>query len=550
MEQKIDNYNGEIPLPTEVNHLINDKRQFEIAKLGQMAISITDIDSFMQNVINIIKKSFRIEFVGILELSQDQTKLKLIQGTGWGEELIGNFLVEVNCSTQAGYTLFNNKPIIVENFTEEKRFGAHKLFVDLNIQSGVSIVINGKIRPFGLLGVHSQRPMKFTVDDINFLSSVSNILSFALIQQEYLSKLKEEEEKHQIFMEYASDAMVIFDQKGKILDVNTKACEMTKFTKEELLNKKIGQLFNEYELKKVPIKFQEVERGEHVILERNLQTKIGTTIRIEISSTLLPNGTIQGIYRDITNRKETEEFMRNFQKMEAIERVSASLAHDFTNYLSVINGYTEKILVSLSKRDVDEIFQDVEQIQKIINRSTSLTREVSKFGSKSNDTLEVVNINDLLRELDEPMSILVGSSIILTLDLAPDLQLIEINMNHFHQIMINLIINSRDAITSGGSININTFNYSLSNFYNNYAFNARPGEYIALSISDTGVGMSDGVKAHLFEPFFTTKQDKGTGMGLSSIYGFMKKYDGFISVKSVLGKGTSITIFFPQVFKF
>ncbi len=523
-----------------------DNRQIELAKLQQIATSISDTKSFMTEVVNIIQRVFNTDFVKILQFTEAKSKLKLIEGIGWNKDVNDDIIVDGNYLSQVMKTLVDKKPIIVENYDNEKRFQIPRLFQEYGIKSGMTIIISGKKKPFGILGVHSRKPKKFTPDDNNFLSSVSFIVSSVVMQQEFITSLKEEEEKYRILMEYASDAIIIFDQQGKILNVNTKISKMTKYSKEELLNKNIKDLFYEKDLTTVPIKFREVLRGENVILERNLKTKEGTGITIEISSTLLPNGTIQGIYRDISVRKETEELMRNIEKMEALERVSVSLAHDFNNYLSVINGYTEKMLLSFPNKDLDEIFQDLEQIQKIIKRSSSLTREILKFSTITGDKLELVNINDSISELDEIITILSGKLITVTYEFGPALYLIEINVNQFQQLLINLVINSKDAINTSGSITIKTYNYSLEKTYKNYAFNAQPGDYVALSISDTGSGLSEEVKNHIFEPFFTTKQEKGTGLGLFSIYRFMIKYNGFISVKTELGKGTEFTLFFRK----
>ena len=195
LPNKESNNGEELPLILEDNHFIKDKRQFEIARLGQKAIYITDINSFLFDVVNIVQKSLNIDYVTILKLSGDQTKLKMIQGVGWKEGTIGNISIDVDFTTQAGYTLTKKKPIIVENFNNETRFSAPKLFRDHNVVSGLSIIILGKKKPFGVLGAHSKQPIKFTQDDLNFLLSVSFILTSIIIQQEVISNLKEEEEK-------------------------------------------------------------------------------------------------------------------------------------------------------------------------------------------------------------------------------------------------------------------------------------------------------------------------------------------------------------------
>lgn len=531
---------------TEKNHSIHDKRQFEIAKLGEKAIYLSDLQSLISEVVKIVQDCLNTDYVQILKLTDDQTKLKLIDGVGWKDGMIGITKFDVDSSFQEGFTLINKRPVIIENFNSETRFQSQKIFVNYEVLSSITVLITGKTRPFGILGVYSKESMKFSNDDINFLLSVSFILSSTLLQQEYISKLKEEEEKSRILMEYASDAIVNFDQKGKILNVNTKVCEMTKFSKEELKGKNIQELFFKEDLEKNPIKFQEIKEGKHVLLERNLQTKDRIKVPIEISSTLLPNGTIQGIYRDITIRKEKEELSRNVQKMEAIERVAESLAHDFNNYLTIINSYSEKLAESITKNNLENSFHDLNQIKKITKRASSLSRELIRSNETGYRDTKVINVNDLITELDESIVILLGDRASIEYNISPDLFNVNVNVNQLQQSLLNLVINSKDAIKNKGSITIRTYNYTLRDTYRNFAFNAQPGEYVAISIIDTGTGMTDHVKTHLFEPYFTTKESKGNGLGLSSIYGFFREINGFIKVSSVEGIGTTITLFLKR----
>lgn len=537
-------FNEEKLFLSEDKHFIKDFRQFEIAKLGQLALTVVDVRTFMHELLGIVQKSLKTEFVKILKLTEDQSRLKLIEGIGWNQGVVGNTYVEVDYTSQAGYTLINNKPIVVKNFKDETRFTPPPLLTDHHVVSGISITIYGKKKPFGILGAHSQKEIDFTENDVNFLHSVSFILSSVLIQNESITKLREEEEKFRMLMEYASDAIFITTDKGTIIDVNSKACEISGYSKEELLTMSVNNLFSDKTLLKNPIKQAEVLNGKHIIIERGLLRKDRSEILVEISAKLLPNKTIQAIYRDITSRREAELMLRNIQKMEAIGRVTGGMAHDFNNSLSVISGIAEFLLNSEEMNDKLELKNQIERIKNISTKTSILTRELL---SKKNYSRLECEINKLLLELSHSLYNVLNKNIELKIKITNEELFVITNPDQLKQSVLNLVFNSRDAISDKGTILVQSNHYTLNNNYHNYAFNAIPGEYVAISVLDNGKGMSDEVKTHLFEPFFTTKaDDKGTGLGLASIYGFIKSENGFITISSELEKGTNITIFLPK----
>ena len=533
---------------TEEKNYINDFRQFEIAKLGQLALTVEDIHSFMKDLIEIVQKSLKTEYVKILELTPDQTKLKLIEGVGWHDGIVGNAYVDVDYSSQAGYTLINNKPIIVKNFAYENRFSAPLLLKEHNVVAGISITIFGKSSPFGILGAHTKKERDFTDDDINFMHSVSYILSSVLIQHESINKLRSEEEKYRILMEYASEGIFLSNDKGIISDVNSKACEMTGYTKKELIGEKAIKLFSKQELDKIPFKIDDVLQGKDPFLDRNLLRKDGTEIAVEISANLLPNGTIQAIYRDITSRKKAETMLRNIQVMDTVGRISGGLAHDINNALSVISGISQKILIehenNLDKTTID----DLNRIMKVCEKNSVLTRNLLNFSKKKFIEKKICNVNELIKDLQNSLVNVLPKTISLDLYLSKDDLIVETNPDQVQHSILNLVINSRDAIYEYGKITINTSVKVIDEPFRNYAFDTIPGEYISISISDNGSGMSEEVKSHLFEPFFSTKsEEKGTGLGLASIYGFIREEKGFITIETELQKGTTITLFLPKL---
>ena len=528
---------------------IDDSRQFDIAILSQKALTTTDLDKFMDELVELISKSLGTEFVKILQLTENKKALKLIKGVGWKEGIVGNTFVEVDYTSQAGYTLINKKPVIVTDFEIENRFSPPPLLVDHKVMSGISMTIMGLEGPFGVLGAHSQYKMNFSVNDVNFFHSAGYVLSSKIIQYESMENIQKEEQKLRILMEYANDAILISDLEGNILDLNAKACSMTQYTKEELLSINVFDLYDQKELQQMPSKTEDIVKSKDVVLERRMVRKDKKVIAVEISLTLLPNGKhIHAIIRDVTERKKTEDLLRNIQKMEAITRVSGGIAHDFNNYLTIINGYAEKILnTKQDELDIEELKVDAFNIKKTTEKSSSLIRNLLSFSSKNHFEIISLDVNQVIIELEKSLISFLGEKITLELDLKAK-GYIRTNPDQLQQAIINLVINSKDALEQAkkGKIIIKTYNYDLEKSYENFAFYATPGKFIAISVIDNGSGMSDEVKSHIFEPFYTTKHNKGSGLGLATIYGFINECNGYITVQSSQLEGTTISLFLHE----
>lgn len=253
----------------------------------------------------------------------------------------------------------------------------------------------------------------------------------------------------------------------------------------------------------------------------------------------------QGILRDITEQKRIERQLRQAQKMEAVGQLAGGIAHDFNNLLTVINGYCE----ILSMNDLSpKIADSLNQIQKAGNRATQLTSQLLAFSRKQIIQPQVLNLNSVISNYLKMLGRLLGENIDISTKLFPELEQVKADPGQIEQIIMNIAINSRDAMPFGGQLIIETNNVKIDkSCIKNYQ-GAKTGPYVQLLISDSGRGMDSKTLAHIFEPFFTTKgRDKGTGLGLATVYGIVKQNNGFIDVKSRLHKGTSIKIFLPRI---
>jgi two-component system cell cycle sensor histidine kinase/response regulator CckA len=255
---------------------------------------------------------------------------------------------------------------------------------------------------------------------------------------------------------------------------------------------------------------------------------------------------LEGFIEDISDRRAMEMQLRQGQKMEAIGRLAGGIAHDFNNLLGVIIGYSD--FMSEQIRADSPLRNPVEQIKKAGDRASALTRQLLAFSRQQVLETKVLNLNTIVADMIKMLPPLLGEDVELQTSLAPALGLVKADQGQIEQVIMNLAVNARDAMPGGGRLTIETRNSRLDEEFVMRHRPTIPGEYVMLIVSDTGSGMDAQTQAHIFEPFFTTKeQGRGTGLGLATVYGFVKQSGGYIWVQSEPGAGSTFTIYLPQV---
>jgi two-component system, cell cycle sensor histidine kinase and response regulator CckA len=254
---------------------------------------------------------------------------------------------------------------------------------------------------------------------------------------------------------------------------------------------------------------------------------------------------IIAIFRDMTEQKVLEKQLRQAQKMEAIGQLSGGIAHDFNNLLSVIIGHSEVLEAKLAP--CDSTLKSVEEIKKAGRHAASLVRQLLAFSRQQVLEPKVLDLNSVITDVGKMLLRLIGEDIELGIALDPQLGRIKADQGQIQQVIINLVVNARDAMPNGGKLMIKTSNVEVDENYARRNLPRVPGPYTLLEISDTGIGMDSEVQAHMFEPFFTTKEiGKGTGLGLSTVYGVVKQSGGYIWADSEPGRGTTFRIYLPR----
>jgi two-component system, cell cycle sensor histidine kinase and response regulator CckA len=364
--------------------------------------------------------------------------------------------------------------------------------------------------------------------------------------------LENSENRYRLLFENNPQPMWVYDQETlAFLTVNETAVNNYGYSREEFLGMTLKDIRPAEDVAKL------LEATAVPITELNREgpwrhrKKDGQIIRVEITEHPLvyegrPGALVMAT--DITERLRLEEQFRQAQRLESVGRLAGGVAHDFNNLLTVINGYAEMLVTEAAVKG--EPCPELHEIRGAGDRAAALTAQLLAFSRRQLIQPSVININTVVQDTERMLSRLIGEDIELVMRLAPDLGLIEADTGQIQQIVMNLAINSRDAMEDGGTLLIETCNIMLDESYRATHPELRPGPHVMLAITDTGSGMSPAVRARLFEPFFTTKElGKGTGLGLATVYGMVKQSGGWIWVYSEPNRGTTFKIYLPRTDK-
>jgi PAS domain S-box-containing protein len=398
----------------------------------------------------------------------------------------------------------------------------------------------------------------YLVKDNTFLDVLPQVMDQVISQlltekklYEMEKALRESENRFRMLFNSGTDAILVHEIKEgrplNFVEANDIACKRLGYSREELFRMTaadIEDVKGNEEIQKIK---ETLLKQKHILYEMYYVTKYGQKIPMEINSHLIDlsgKPAVLSIARDITERKQLEAQLRQAHKMEAIGKLAGGVAHDFNNLLTAIMGYSELMMV---KMEPDNPYREsAKEIKKASERAASLIQQLLAFSRKQMLKPKILDLNDVVTRIEKMLKRVIRENITLVSQLDPDLRKIKADPVQVEQILLNLSVNSSDAMLRGGHLIIKTENKSINENYCTLVPESNPGEYVCLSITDTGEGMTKDTLQHIFEPFFTTKKI-GTGLGLSVVYGIIKQHNGWINVYSEPDQGTTFNIYFPSV---
>ena len=393
--------------------------------------------------------------------------------------------------------------------------------------------------PLGTFAVYFRAPATPEPEHRDVLAHAEYLACIALDAETALRELHESDARLRMFVDHATDGFFVHDAAtGAVVEVNQQACTSLGYTRDELIGA-ASTLFDPHASRDM---LDEISRrlasGEIVTFDARHVRKDGTAFPVEVRIRAFDARGQRfhlALVRDTTARRELEDQLRHAQKMEAIGRLAGGVAHDFNNLLTVINGYTDVLLDQVAVDSPEQA--DLAMIRDAGDRAAALTAQLLAFSRRTIIAPKPLNLNLLVERLVKMCKRIIGENIVLTTHLDPELDAVMADAGQIEQVVMNLVVNARDAMPRGGRLMISTSN-----------FRALTGSHVRLSVTDTGEGMTDEVRARVFEPFFTTKpQGQGSGLGLATAYGIVEQANGQIRVESTPGKGSSFSVILPVI---
>ena len=436
-----------------------------------------------------------------------------------------------------GYAILVTLALMVGlfSFTFPFLFGKNELFYNLNLKQSVEGLF-GLVLVFDFYCIYQQ----FQIQRVR-------------------RRLSESERLFHLIGENAADLIAVVDTAGRRLYNSPSYEKVLGYSPEDLKNTSgLDQVHPEDRARIIEAAEEARRVGLSPRVEYRMLHKDGSYRTMESTSSVVRNaeGDLEGLIivnRDISERKQAEEVLRQKEeqlrqahKMEAIGRLSGGIAHDFNNLLCVIMGYADRL--EIGPIDSEKLHDNAEQIRKAGRRAASLTRQLLAFSRQQVLQPRVLDLNAVLADVGKMLRRLIGEDIELTMALDPAVGRVKADQSQIEQVIMNLVVNARDAMPDGGKLTIAAADHQVDEQEAAKMTYVTPGSYVQLTVTDTGFGMDSKTMASIFEPFFTTKEKgKGTGLGLAMAYGIIKQSGGYIWVDSELGKGTCFKILLPTV---
>ncbi|NLA75095.1 MAG: response regulator [Deltaproteobacteria bacterium] len=540
-----------------------EKRTLELSiihELGKAVIDVHDFHRLCENLLDTIIRNTVAENCSVMFQHRQKQSLYLICASDYNNQ---NYIIDPKTvfSKQgliyapdadrgaAGRALSDNRPVLIENTEDSKLFSAGP-DTQVKIKSLLSVpfFIEEKIK--GVINLSHSAPWTFKADDVNLFRVIADFAGASLYSSLNYHKLKNSEENFRSLTEHSNNGIAIFQNDVHIY-ANPKYEELTGYSLAELrhfsINRLIDFTFQQTDLRQI-LKYLKEDTGNELFVARIIRQN-GTALDVEISaSSMLYYGkkTLVISVLDISDRKILEKQLIYAQKMQSMGTLAGGIAHNFNNLLMGIQGNASIALLDV--KEESSAHKNLANIEKLVKSGASLTSQLLGYAREGKFEVKPVNLNLIVKETSDTFGA-ARKDIQIALELEPGIAGVKADQGQIEQTLLNLYINAADAMPNGGTLTIKTANVTDKDIENK-PYKAKKGNYVLVSVKDTGLGIDPAIIDRMFEPFFTTKGlAKGTGLGLASSYGIVKGHGGYIDVSSIPGKETTLSIYMPSTNK-
>jgi PAS domain S-box-containing protein len=547
-------------------------RQLRIlSDCNQALIRTPDELEFLHSVCNIIVEvgGYRMAWVGFAETHSERF-VRPVAYAGFEDGYVQNIHVTWSETESGqgpvGMAIRTSQPYPVQNIAVNPQFTPWRpaaMARGYASVCGLPLIAEGQT--LGAVGIYSALPDAFDTEEVGLLAELADDLAFGIVvlrtrneHRRAEQALIVSEERFKRLLQNSNDIIATLDENFVYTSVSGPVSNLLGYQPEELLGTSGFDSIHPEDIKAARTAFYDCFKRPDAVhrLEYRFRHKNGTWIYLEaVGTNRLQDTSVRGIVlniRDMSDRKrgeiERDKLQNQLQqamKMEAVGRLAGGIAHDFNNLLTIVTGNVE--LAKLTLNPSDAIVRHLDEVANASQSAASLTRQLLAFSRRQIIEPRVIDLNALVDNLQKMLVRLIGENIVLRTVLDKNCHSVFVDPGQFEQVLVNLVVNARDAMPAGGSLLIETANRELDQDYCVRHPSAQPGQYVMLAVSDTGHGMSEEVRLRLFEPFFTTKpKGQGTGLGLATIFGAVNQAGGSIEAYSELNQGSTFKIYLPR----